>query len=180
MISKIIQMRDSTAPEMSGTWETMLDRTQLQLEVTWEESPSADLKNYVVEVRRNSASAAPLEFETINPFRTISASEFALVEGETIYIAIQACDDAADTNWGDLNCTNFPPTSLEINDLSGPPGFDGIKAVANTNPELEGAVSINWDPPSSWAEYAGFIVFNLSSEGMETLKVCLVRLTVVM
>lgn len=165
--------KDITAPSYNGVTGISYNNEHNRVELVWTPSSSSDVKEYKIKVWKGSQTV-PVDLATLpakshasySTGATFKQTDYAYVDNETIYVQVNACDDAFPT-YGTQNCTNISNTqalSLVIPDITPPAGFAGITA-ATADPTEEGKITVNWAAPTpSWAEYRGFKVYALQND----------------
>ncbi len=153
-----------------------------EIEVRWPASVSTDAATYEVKIWRGSKTV-PVDLYTApvvtHPTHTlkIPRADFAYNDFETLYVLVNACDDALVQGFHDTanNCTTHAYAnagSFSVPDVTPPPGFGGI-AVAEpdligTPPSVtlnQGEVLLKWNTPSggNWNDYAGLRVYRVDN-----------------
>jgi len=164
--------KDQTAPAFDGITTLAFDYGVRAMQVGWDASTSTDAANYRIRIWKNTATPAGGDITTITraagSYPTgspVSLVEFPIVDNDVVYAVVDACDDAASAPVYNAsnNCTNVSVAtaiSATVPDLSPPAGFAGIAAAV---PSTQGAVTISWNAPADWADYAGFKIYKVDN-----------------
>lgn len=161
-------MPDITAPQFDGLQNASYDVALNKFSMIWNPSTSADINQYIVKVWRNTATPTAGQITTIiynasaNPSSAIFGNtEFTFTDGDTVYMLVDACDNASPSYNTSNNCTAFPTSSAIVKNLidtTPPPGFLG---VSSTLALVQGAIQVNWNLPADKSDYAGFKFYNI-------------------
>jgi len=164
--------KDISAPTYNGIAGISYNNEQNRVELVWTPSSSPDIKEYKISVWKGSQTVpvglAVLPAKAHTTYATgatFKQTDYAYVDNETIYVQVNACDDAFPI-FGAQNCTNISNTqalSLVIPDITPPAGFTGITGIT-ADPTEEGKLTVTWAQPPSWAEYRGFKVYALQND----------------
>jgi len=162
---------DITAPIFDGLQSVLYSNSNARIELSWNPSPSADVKEYKVYVWKTlPATTLVYQHSTSSTGANFNTSSFSYADNDTLYFVVDACDTAAALPGGTQNCTAYPQGSkktLILPDVNPPVGFNGISGV--TMPSA-GTANVSWYAPSNWTGYAGFKVYHVTDTGAGTLS----------
>ncbi len=161
--------QDLTVPLYDGVQTVSYNALTAKLDVTWNPSTSTDVTEYRVKVWKNAASPAPEDITYFSKAHglysngfSFDVNEFAFAGGNTVYVVVNACDNAQLILDGIQNCTNHTiPYVYLVPDVTPPQGFLGIEGSLVLQTPMEGTVDVYWKAPQGgdWTDYRGFKVY---------------------
>lgn len=160
---------DITAPDYVGLQAISYSNQNASINLSWNESPSADIKDYKVTVWVNQPAPPAIPtviFKSHTNFSTgaaISNAEFALADNDEVYALVEACDNT-EPPFGVKNCsgTGIIKSTL-VPDVTPPAGFLGIEGPTQLETPLEGEILVKWHAPGDWSDYRGFKIYTVDS-----------------
>lgn len=161
-------MPDLTAPQFDGIQNVSYNVATNKFTMVWNPSSSSDINQYMAKVWKNTPTPTAGQITSItynvgtNPISAIfGTTEFNFTDGDTVYMLVDACDNASPSYNTSNNCTSFALSSAiskNLIDTSPPPGFLG---VASTIATAQGVIQVNWTLPADKSDYAGFKFYNI-------------------
>jgi hypothetical protein len=183
-----VTTRDITAPLFDGVQSLDYLTDSASMQAQWNASPSADVSMYRVKLWKNVAPASVTDGQITTFMRsassfangwTIAPSDYAVTDFDTVYIVVDACDDANIIPGGVAACTSFAHSTartLVLPDVTPPQGFLGVAAPGSLDATVQGEVTVRWSVTAGqWGTgYAGFRVFDYNTDtgALTFLKDC--------
>jgi len=183
-----VTTHDITAPLFDGVQSLDYLTDSASMQARWNASPSADVSAYRVKLWKNVAPASVTAGQITTFMRsagsfssgwTIAPSDYSVTDFDTVYIVVDACDDANSIPGGVAACTSFANSTartLVLPDVTPPQGFLGVAAPGSLDATVQGEVTVRWSVTAGqWGTgYAGFRVFdyNTDSGALTFLKDC--------
>lgn len=161
-------MPDLTAPQFDGLQNVSYNLTTEKFTLVWNPSSSSDIYQFKVKVWKNTATPTVGQITTLtynastNPSSALfGKTDFSFSDGDTVYMLVDACDNASPTFNTSDNCTaNALSSAISKNliDTTPPAGFLGIQSATATS---QGVVKVDWSLPTDKTDYAGFKFYNI-------------------
>jgi hypothetical protein len=161
-------MPDLTAPQFDGLQNVSYDVATNKFTMVWNKSSSLDVKQYIAKVWKNTISPTAGEITTImynsatnDSGAIFGTTDFSFTGGDTVFMLVNACDDASPSYNTINNCTSFPNSTAiakNLMDTTPPAGFLGVES---TFALVQGAIQVNWLLPTDKSDYAGFKFYNI-------------------
>jgi hypothetical protein len=183
-----ITTRDITPPVFDGVQAIDYFADSASLRAQWIASSSSDITTYRIRLWKNIAPASVTagSITTFNraasSFATgweITAADYAVTDLDTVYIVVDACDNANIIPGGVEACTNFAFTTAKsavLPDVSPPLGFLGVAPASSLVAVTQGQVTVRWSvEPGQWGTgYQGFRIYdyNTTSGALTFLRDC--------
>jgi hypothetical protein len=174
---------DITPPSFDGVQGFSYDSDEQKMLVTWNPSPSSDIKEYRVKLWKNTTAPQESDVVTIIRSHATSASGFSFSkddfdysDSDVLYALVEACDDAF-PNFGTQNCSTHSlatARSLTVPNTTPPAGFLGVDA-GNTQSHAHGEMTVAWFAPigNDWQNYRGFRIYYVDdSDELQWLSNC--------
>lgn len=157
---------DVTAPLFNGVDNASFNGATAQIDVQFVVPNDLDVGNYIIKISRNRSGTVtqigdiPIIIGVQQPGSTyvysLTQAQASAQSDDILTIKVDACDDASPTYSTSDNCTltNVSRTVV-IPDSEPPAGFQLVNYTVLPG-STEGSVSVNWNAPPSWDDYAGF------------------------
>lgn len=175
---------DTTPPIFDGIQNLFYDEETGEMNVVWNASSSSDTMEYKVKIWKNEAippESFILSMTRSHPeYKTgfkFTNSHFDFGSNDTVYVSVNACDNAGYIPGGQQNCTSFPMTGalfVTLADIDPPPNFAGIASDSSLLTPIEGTITVAWLAPPDWTDYRGFKIYivNPSTYALDFVKLC--------
>jgi hypothetical protein len=158
---------DITPADFVGLQAISYDNQTASIRLSWNQSDSADVKNYKITLWVNQLSPPPgstVVFKNHADFASgasIGNSEFSLNDNDEVYALVEACDQT-EPPFGVSNCSSTGISkSVVVPDVSAPAGFLGIKGPTEIETPNEGELIVKWNTPADWSDYRGFKIYQV-------------------
>lgn len=171
---------DITPPDFIGVQAIAFDNQNQALNLSWNASGAADIKEYRVTlwVNQPTVPGSPTvlvkshaDFSTGSP---ISNAEFPLADNDEAYASVEACD-STEPPFGTQNCSaTLVQRSVVVPDVSAPANFLGIRGPTDILTPVEGEFTVVWNAPADWSDYRGFKVYEVdtATNAISLMKTC--------
>jgi len=172
-VNRAITMPDLTSPSFDGVQGLVYDGALDKFTVTWNAATSSlnDQYNYRVQIWKNTTTPTGGQITTKTYLHAtnstgaeFSTSDFSYVDGDTVYVVVNACDDAFSSgvgyNSGD-NCTSYALTEYkfkELSDTTAPNPWGGISSASNL---AQGLIQVNWSLPADKSDFSSFKFYHV-------------------
>lgn len=166
--------QDTTAPAFDGVQNLTYSANDGRMNAVWNPTTSADAIEYRIKLWKNAAlpeAGSPLTLtRSVSGFKngfSFDKTQYPFGSNDTLYMIVNACDDAAVIPGGTQNCTDFPVASalrVTLADIDPPPGFAGIAAETQLQTPLEGTIEVAWIAPADWSDYRGFKIYTVATD----------------
>jgi hypothetical protein len=176
---------DTTPPAFDGGQDLVYSGSLGEFSVSWNSAEAQDIDHYDLYVWRNKNVPSQPDYFRLQRLAkdfpngaSFGRNEVPFQDEDTIYIKVVACDDADKVPGGISNCSslqNSVTRSLQIPDVTPPPGFTGVLPASVFEKPGEGALLVKWNLPDNTADYRGFRVFHVNTSAgqrLELLKDC--------
>ena len=170
---------DTTAPSFDGVQGISYNSGTSKFDVSWNSSTSSDIDEYKVQIWKNTATPGSTTevrkaHGSFGSGFSFDTGTFTYVEGDTLYIIVDGCDDADTITDGTENCTSTAYSAaltITVPDITPPASFAGVSSTSSSS---EGGVTYNWNAPPSWADYAGFYLYTVdpADDSLTQVKNC--------
>lgn len=164
---------DITAPIFDGVQSVVYSPEHSRVEISWNRSPSTDIKEYRLKIWKNIATPLPANITTLwksdasyPTGMNLLTNDFDYTDNDVLYVLVDACDTAGAIPGGTENCTARATSSAyvyQLPDVHPPAGFAGIKASGALTTPSEGAIGVSWFTPADWTGYRGFRVYSINT-----------------
>lgn len=162
---------DKTTPNFDGVQSVEYDPSNGKIDVKWNTSPDQDTMEYKIKVWKNASSPSENEIEffvkNANEFKAgfyVSQSDFPFIGNDSLYVLVDACDNAHLIPDGVQNCTQSSiPFIYQVPDVTPPQGFSGIQGSNLIQTPVEGEIEVSWKAPEGgdWNDYRGFKIYHI-------------------
>ena len=170
---------DKTAPAFDGVQSITYNSGTSKFDVAWNPSVTSDIDEYKVQIWKNTATPGSTtevrrDHASFGSGFSFDTGTFTYIEGDTLYIIVDGCDDGDTITDGTENCTSTAyaaALTIAVPDITPPAAFGGIASTASTT---EGEITYNWNAPASWADYAGFYLYTVdpADDSITQVKNC--------
>jgi hypothetical protein len=171
---------DITPPDFIGVQGISFDNQAAALNLSWNASAAADLKEYRITLWVNQPTppgSPTVLVKTKAEAATgvsLTGAEFPLNDNDEVYALVEACD-LTEPPFGTQNCsTTGVQRSTVVPDVTPPPNFIGIRGPTDIETPVEGEFLVKWNAPADWSDYRGFRIYqvNPSTNALTLMKTC--------
>lgn len=171
---------DITAPSFIGVQSISFDNQSSSLNISWNASGSADIKEYQLTLWVNQPTPPGSPTVLVKSHAdfpnggSITSLEFPLADNDQVYVIVEACD-LTEAPFGTQNCSSTGvQRDTVVPDVTPPPGFLGISGPTALTTPTEGEIVVAWNAPSDWSDYRGFRVYEVEvgTNNLTLLRTC--------
>ncbi|WP_157684601.1 fibronectin type III domain-containing protein [Bdellovibrio bacteriovorus] len=163
---------DVTPPDFLGIQSVTYRTSSRTIQLGWNPSTAADLRKYILQLWKNTATPTAAQISTFNIDKSnsngtsITLAQFPLNDHDLVYATVNACDNTQDLGIGAPdNCTTLTiPKTTVIPDINPPPGFSGIAVSTELSSPTQGKAIIKWQIPTWTGDYSGFRVYSVNPD----------------
>lgn len=177
-LNRTITMPDLTAPVFDGLQTLAYDAGTDKFVMGWNTATSAlsDTSYYRVKIWKNTPtpSGGDITTKTYPHGSSLTGAEFnstdfSYTDGDTVYVLVDACDDANSSgsafNTID-NCTSYALADHKLkslDDTTAPSPWNGISTLTNIS---EGVIRVQWSFPADRSDFAAFKFYHIEETSM--------------